>query len=641
MPARVLSSLVVLLGLVVPGAVQVHAAPTTVDPVEAAKSLGLRCAPVTSLDGIRYTRCDGEIPSFDGVGLDTTLSIPIKGDAPFPTILMLHGWAGNKTNWLAATQEGDGNPDKYHWNNVWFVSKGYVAVNYTARGFGESCGDQDSTDEAAECARGWTHLSEREFEIKDSQHILGLLVDAGIADPERLASTGGSYGGGQSWLLATSEPWDSPSGDFSLQLAGAVPKYPWTDLLHSLVPNGRADDDVLQPEDHDFPFGVPKFSYITGLYAAGQSEGGRYNEGPPPAGDPGEFHSRLTDQFARIIGVGEPYDEPLARLYGETYRNKSAFYADHYFPLVAAEAATPRDDVPGFEEVPVFSIQGYTDPLFPAAETLQMYRKLKALDPDYPIYMAFGDVGHSNAQNPPEQWKFINRQGNQFLNTFVLGQGAGEPTTQTFSFITECPEDDSPYPPLSSTEWDRMTHGTVTAVGTGPRTTSPVGTSDQNDDPLFTFPPTSIGGRGCITKAPGSGEAPPESATWNFPVPAERFVMLGLPELRVDYQMNGADAAIAVKLWDVPPSGPKVLVDRAAYRLSGPALGSAGTIDMDLFGNSWEWLEGHRIQLQISQQDFPFLRRDSHPAQSSAITWENPELTIPIRQGFDVTVTAP
>lgn len=633
MPARFLFSVLALLVLVVPGAV--HAAPAPLSPLEAAEALGLHCAPVTTADGVQYTRCEGEITSFDGTGLDTTLSLPIRRDEPYPTLLMLHGWGGHKGNWQASTTEGDGNPDKWHWNNVWFVQKGYAVVNYTARGFGESCGAHDNDE--PDCTfdgdrRPWIHLADRGWETKDSQHILGLLVDAGIADPRRLASTGGSYGGGQSWLLATSMPWTSPGGHQSLQLAGAVPKYPWTNLINALIPNGRASDDINQNASHEEPFGVMKLSYVSGLYASGQPPvgHGRYN-----TFDPTETHSQLHAQYARTL-AGEPYDPDLTvDGFVAEFRHKSAYHADDYFAAVAAEAETPRDDVPGFEEVPVFSIQGWTDPLFPAVETLQMYRKLKAADLDYPIYMAFGDVGHSNAQNPFRQWRAINTQGNQFLNTFVLGQGGGDPTTTSMAFITDCPAGGGSQPPLSSTEWDRMTHGTVTLQGAGGRTTISAQNPGLSDDPVFSEPPNILASRGCITKPRGADEG--QAATWEFPVP-ERFTMLGLPEARLPYTLNGADATVAVRIWDIPPSGRKILVDRSAYRLNTLVNPATGVIELDLFGNAWEWLPGHTIQVQVSQQDAPFLRPNN---LSSSIAWGGPTVTLPIRQGFDLTLTAP
>src|SRR3954470_9206083 len=229
--------------------------------------LGLSCAAQTSSDGVAYTLCSGEVPSFDGTGLDVDLTLPAGQRAPYPTILMMHGWGNNKHEWESATKDGNGG-DKYHWNNVWFASRGMATLTYTARGFGESCGIDDKD---ANCVKTGVHLADRRWETKDSQTLLGDLVDAGVADPNRLAASGGSYGGGQSWLLATSLPWTSANGT-TLQLAGAVPKYPWTDLAYSLAPNGRENDDpyvAADDTDHTTPFGIEKASYDAGLYATG------------------------------------------------------------------------------------------------------------------------------------------------------------------------------------------------------------------------------------------------------------------------------------------------------------------------------------------------------------------------------------
>jgi pimeloyl-ACP methyl ester carboxylesterase len=170
--------------------------------------LGMSCTTVTSLDQVTYSQCTGKIPSFDGVGLDVDLSLPTGAAANLPTVLMLHGWGSSKTDWEAATKEYDGRSG-YHWNNVWFVSKGYAVVMPTARGFMGSCG---LTDGDPACVNGWTHAADRDFENRDSEVILSALIDAGVSDPARLAATGGSYGGGRSWLLATSLPWKRQRG---------------------------------------------------------------------------------------------------------------------------------------------------------------------------------------------------------------------------------------------------------------------------------------------------------------------------------------------------------------------------------------------------------------------------------------------
>lgn len=135
---------------------------------------------------------------------------------------------------------------------------GVAVLNYTARGFHRSCGKDPAT--------GW--------EIRDTQYLTGLLVDAGIASSSRVVVTGDSYGGGQSWLLALSRDkvmlrdgrlvsWRSPDGA-PIRLAAAVPQFSWTDLAQALTDNGRASDGhrgAPPPGPHESPFGVEKQSY--------------------------------------------------------------------------------------------------------------------------------------------------------------------------------------------------------------------------------------------------------------------------------------------------------------------------------------------------------------------------------------------
>src|ERR1051325_5793031 len=72
--------------------------------VARAEALGLTCSTITTPDGVTYRKCTGEIPSFDGIGLDTDLSLPASGAGPFPTIVMMHGWSGDKTDWESDTK---------------------------------------------------------------------------------------------------------------------------------------------------------------------------------------------------------------------------------------------------------------------------------------------------------------------------------------------------------------------------------------------------------------------------------------------------------------------------------------------------------------------------------------------------------
>lgn len=599
-PTSKLLALFAVLASALASGAQAGAAPPTLDQLAVSK-LGLSCSQVTTSDDVSYMKCSGEIPSFDGLGLDTDLSIPIGVTKARQTLVMLHGWGQDKTVWETGTAAGDG-AGTWHWNNVWFVSKGWVVVNYTARGFQQSCG---MTDQDANCTpNGYTHLADKRFETRDSQLLLGKLVDAGIADPKELASTGGSYGGGQTWLLSTALPWKSPKGA-KLQLAAGVAMYPWTDLFDSLTPNGRATPAVDQSAPHNVPFGIAKESYIDGLYAVGRAEAnGRYDENPADVG------TNLDEQLQREQ-QGEPYPstDPELRQIVDSYTYRSAYDATDYFAALQAGTVRP---------VPVLSIQGWTDPLFPAVQTLQMFRKLKAADPSYPIQMVFGDIGHSNAQNPSWQWQPINTLAYGFLEAHVLGEKSAAPPSQAYSFQTECGGTAQPAPIAG--QWDSLATSSAALTATTAATTSsadPNVADGEASDP--------IANSGCLSESASTTD--PGAAYYSFPSTGEH--LLGLPTVELPYTLTGQDATVAFKLWDERPDGSKTLVTRGDYRLStADGDPASGVLKTYLYGNDWVFPAGDEIVLQVTQDDAPYLRPDNEP---STIQWRGVTLDLPTR----------
>jgi len=570
----------------------------------AAKKLGLKCTKVTTSDKVTYDKCTGKIATFDGIGLDTDVSIPLGATKARQTLVMLHGWGQDKTYWEATTKAGDG-ADTWRWNNVWFVSRGWVVVNYTARGFQQSCG---AADQSATCTpNGYTHLADRRFEGRDAETILGKLVDAGIASSKELASTGDSYGGGQSWLLATALPWRTPAGQ-KLRLAAAVPKYGWTDLLDALAPNGRATPAATQPAEKDVPVGIPKASYVSGLYAVGRAQGnGRYDS------NPADYGTDLDESFARIQ-AGEPYDsstDPVLAGLVASYRWRNAYDAKGYLEELAARKLRP---------VPILSIQGWTDPLFPVVQTLQMFRKLKAADPTYPIQMVFADVGHSNAQNPSWQWRPINRLAYRFLLGHVIGRKETAPRAQATSFETEC--SGSTHPAPVSGRWRSLATATVALTATSGEATTSATTNPADgadSDP--------IANSGCLHE--DSNTTDPGAVYYSWTSTGEH--LLGLPKVSLAYALTGQDAVVGLKLWDRAPDGTKTLVTRGEYRLSTAAGDPAtGTLTTYLYGNDWVFPSGDTLVLQVTQNDSPYLRPDNEP---SSIAWTNVKLRLPTRTG--------
>src|SRR5437016_9606564 len=251
--------------------------------------------------------CSGEIPSWDGSPLDVDLTLPQRGTGDHhPLIVMLHGFANNKHEWESVSDQGDidqpeSTHDKWHWNNHWFAKHGFYVLTYTARGFldqGKTREDEPNTPPGAPFGSytgpgtpGTVHLKSRDYEIKDTQWLAAMVAAAySDLDPNSVAVSGGSYGGGESWTLASQASWRSAHDQNPalpiLQLQVAIPKYPWTDLAYSLAPNGHPgpfDATIYsssQGSPTDFtdtgqgnPLGTAKSSYVVGFFLQGLIQG--------------------------------------------------------------------------------------------------------------------------------------------------------------------------------------------------------------------------------------------------------------------------------------------------------------------------------------------------------------------------------
>ncbi len=89
-------------------------------------------------DSVHYVRWRGSVPSFDGLPLSVDVTVPCGAGGAQPTVVMAHGFGDDKTVWQE-TGKSDSVKSKERpqtnsrWNNIWFASRGYTVVNYTAR----------------------------------------------------------------------------------------------------------------------------------------------------------------------------------------------------------------------------------------------------------------------------------------------------------------------------------------------------------------------------------------------------------------------------------------------------------------------------------------------------------------------------
>ena len=156
-----------------------------------------------------------------------------------------------------------------------------------------------------------------------------------------------------------------------MEIKAAFPRWPWSDLVDALEPNGRfLDTQIAAPEQSREPIGVEIQSYVTGLFAEGTAGG---YVAPPGADEEAD----LTKWFA-LLNAGEPF--PLE---AEAIENQIYDYHDGY--------SIPLDGKPA----PMLLESGWTDDLFPPEQSLRVYNQVRAAK-GYAALM-FGDLGHSRA----------------------------------------------------------------------------------------------------------------------------------------------------------------------------------------------------------------------------------------------------
>jgi predicted acyl esterase len=607
--------------------------------------------------------CSGQVPSFDGSPLDVDVTLPSNGGgAKHPLIVMLHGFGNSKHEWESTTAEGD-DGDKYHWNTKWFADHGYYVVNYTARGFrddGTNGAYQPETPSFSSFAppSGTIRVKSREVEIRDTQYLAALVADAfPDLDPNHVAVTGGSYGGGESWVQASQSTWTFP-GLPVLHLQVAVPKYPWTDLAYGLAPNGHpgvpgkpgrpAANDLYEssqgapdsPTGDGNPIGVAKESYITGLFATGTARGAFDNDSPTPPTDEGPVD--INSWNGRLVGTGDPYDvagltpteDPIVRQARRGLTEyRSAYYQDEGW-------AAQREA----RKVAVFSIQGWTDDLFEAVESFRMFKYLKRLDPRWPVSVAVADIGHSRAQNAPAQWHHLNHQAWQWMQSNI--NGSHEQSTTVSSQPTLCPNDgdparnDSAIQELTATSPEGLANGTLAVAITGGKAlTNASGTGDPDNvttDPILSGIGAPVtGGEPCRASAASTFDT--RFTAVSEPLTSTRtYVGLGSVDL-LDYTYAGTAGTLAARVWDVAPGGKALLITRGIYRLDAPTYDEpAGTIRLPLYGNHWTLKPGHKIRLDLQEDGSPTFRFNN---SANAFRFANPRLVLPTRQAADTTLT--
>jgi predicted acyl esterase len=561
----------------------------------------LECKKV-SKDGKQFRFCAGTVTSKDEtVLLDADVTLPARGDGPFPLVVLLHGLGGSKVSFESETVQGEGG--KYHFNNLWFASKGYAVLTHSARGYrGSAC-----LDTSAESVDGNLSLYEpspacrpqivhQAYDVKDTQQLISGLVDDTLltmdatVDPKNVGIAGVSLGGGQTWLLARKNTWKTPQGT-AIKLAAAVPIIAWTDLVDALLPNGRTRDDAIQPTDmatrEAERVGVPKPSYVGALYNLAQQTSADFLL-------PGYFDAWYT----RFNG-GEPFDDPIARdAIHKLLANRSAYYLEKK----------------GSFFTPTFAVQGFTDILFNASQPLRMYNRY-ASDPKFKFSAYFGDWGHPMSQNKAAETAFIFDRVTAWFDHYLKDKGQN-PSKRFEARITRCGTTDIGDLYKSAT-WEGLheAHNDFALDVAGELST------ETSDPHAFIIDPVHEPRAACRTTDTAVTEGN-LAAEVSFP---EGYTMIGMPEVHLDADPSAPNMYVAARVWDVDPATEtQTLVDRGVFRLGGSETQSG--VAFQLFGNGWTFAPGHRMKVELTANDAPTF---GDPATAGTISISGVLISLP------------
>ena len=555
------------------------------------------------------------------VALDVNVALPDRKRHPrprdgYPLIVLLHDCcSGSKDDWHGNI---DAPGEKWHYTDAWFAARGYVVLTYTSRGFVDAQGD-GSTGEA--------QLGHRAYEVNDLQYLAGLLADDPFfgVNPERVVVSGASYGGGVAWLALTDPVWSSPQKRIQMSLAAVAPKSGWTDLAHALFPNGRYRQDERAPIDPDLaisrsPAGAPKRSLLRELFSSGLT-----------------LPQSIADVFACPCAD--------ATLVDAFIRERSAYFQERFFGRMAINDTW---------RIPVFSAGSLSDQLFPLEEHRRMSAMLRWFVPTYPIQEYYGDYGHL-VGNKANEWadlckatrrvcvlrdyrRGFNRKPiermrlgiatrlNRFIDHYARPPGnprEGEPRHDVTVSLQTCRQNasgawprDEPGERFTANRFEDLAPNRwLLDLGGAQTMSSPVTPNPHAEDADPVTGP-------CASHSTPAGAG---IATYDSDELAGDVTMIG--QTRVSASLEGATpgAQLNARLYDVYPDGTQVLVDRGTHIL----VDESSTAVFDLHGNGWRFPEGHRVRIELAQDDDPYVRRSD---QASTITVTATQLSVPIRE---------
>lgn len=290
------------------------------------------------------------------VTIDTTLFLPEQ--LPAPAILIAHGFGGNKNSERDFAEQ--------------LARSGYVALTYSARGFGNSTGliTMNAPDnEVADASKLIDYLATRNEVAKNSDG--ELLVGA----------TGGSYGGALSLMLAASDQ----------RVKAISADITWSDLNQALFPQNAVVSGSSASAGPFKKIWAGTFFSFTALQNS-------------YLGQCGNFEERWCEAFQSAVSVGQP--------------NQAQIELMNY--------SSPKQYVAKIS-APTLLMQGEEDSLFPLTESLENAAEISKGSAKDKLALIWHSGGHDGGNSEGER---LNLASIQWFDKHLKGRAIEFPKFQ-------------------------------------------------------------------------------------------------------------------------------------------------------------------------------------------------------------------
>jgi ABC-2 type transport system ATP-binding protein len=514
----------------------------------------------------------GNGPGGEPVSLDTTLFVPKNLHGTAPAVILAHGFGGSKDS---ETTEA-----------LKLARNGYIALTYSARGFGKSGGQ--------------ITLDSPQYEVKDASRLIDLLAkDPRVhldkpGDPT-VGVAGGSYGGALTLEAA----------GYDHRIDAIVPAITWNELGQSLFPQFAQSAAATSAADKQ-PIPVP--GVFKKQWAADFFGSGADAIGVTPT-TCGRFAPDYCAAYQASAAQGRPTPQILAL-------------------MAASSPARILDQI----KAPTLLIQGEADSLFPLSEGDANAKGIAANGT--PVKLVWYGGGHDGGL--PE----TNRIDSLTLDWFgrYLKKDGSAPDTRfevTVPNAALTASDSQPKPSV------RVAPGLPGVTSTG---STPTQALALTGDPQTVVAPAG-GSPAALTGLPGFGsvigalaqagglgsisELPGQVATFQTAALTSPLKLTGSSSVDLKVTGNAPDATLFATLLDVPtgngsPTLPQALV--APIQLTAPLTGQ--TVHVALPAIVRDIATGHRLRVVISTTDQGYALPQT--ARSYQVALAGSTLTVPV-----------